>query len=178
MKPSLTPCLLVLAAVPFCVACNGQLDAGLNNLEPEEAGSCKALTLGQATTPGNAGECGNYFIGRWQLCSDTGSTDVDSGLGFGAFVPQPGGIEFAQENGALRVYMLVPSDGGGLVRADDPSEQAAATEPDVLGSACKFWMAPDIHPSEQTGWTVARYTDPNALLINGTATYVPADPPQ
>jgi hypothetical protein len=176
MKPSLTAYLVVLAALPLCAACNGQ-DAGVN-IEPEEAGSCKALTLGEADKPGEANHCGDYFVGRWTLCSDTASTDVDSGLGFAEFVPQPGGIEFAEENGELRVYMLVGGDGGALVRSDDSSMRATATEPHVLGDACRFWMAPDKNPGSQTGWTVSRYTNPNALLINGTATYVPANPPR
>jgi hypothetical protein len=183
MKVSIAPLLFLL-----CGACgNHALDAGNNNLEPVEAGSCGADRFGQAYTPGSANDCGGLLVGRWTLCKSTPSTDPDASANLAGFIVQPGGVEFAEESGALRVYMLLADgDGGALVRASDLDKRGTLAGVYTIGSACSFHIATDADASGDLGnkpaWMVLRYTGPNALLVEfedgSTGSYVPANPPQ
>ena len=182
MTPSAGSYLARFTLFTALTACGGhnlevgrEGDAGIgadDGGETLEAGSCTMFTLGTARAPSSNSDCQNLFVGRWGLCSYDGGAPPDDS-GFPYFLPQPEGIEFVQDNGALQAYVLVPDDGGALVRSQDPSQRAGATDPATLGSACEFWMAPDSHPGEQTRWSVVRYTNPDSMLINGDATYVP-----
>jgi len=89
-------------------------------------------------------------------------------------LPQPAGVEFAQESGMLRFYRLVPDGGGAFVRSQAVSEQGTVDQPSTTAGACFFWMAPDSSPGSQTRWTVERFKNPNELLVNGNDYYVPA----
>jgi hypothetical protein len=183
MNTSTIACFVCVACFPLCFACGGRdgdleseaSDAAVDSAVGSSTESCATLSWGTSEVPASTNDCESLPLGRWMLCGDdAGVPDADNSLGFAPFVPEGSGIEFAAESGALTVYILVPDGSGGLVRSQDPARRATAVQPGIVGSACSFWMAPDSTPGDQTGWTLQRYRGPNALLINGSASYVPA----
>jgi hypothetical protein len=184
MKPSLACLACITSILPSVLACGGRdLDAG-NEAQnepdaapdappPQQPSTCSTLNWGDSVNPASTDDCQNLFLGRWTLCFDDGGT-APNDSGFPFFLPQPDGIEFAQESGALRFYVLVRDAGGALVRSQAPNQRGSAVDPAVLGSTCKFWMAPDANAGDQTGWSLQAYRNPTALLVNGNASYVPA----
>jgi hypothetical protein len=180
MRSSAISPLALASLLASAAACGGhsldagnQPDGGDAAPPPLPAGSCSSLTWGATETPSSSDECNTLFLGRWTLCADdAGPIEDDSGFPY--VLPQPAGVEFTNEGGGLSFYILVPGAGGLLVRSQDPSERGAVVDPLVTGNACRAWMSPDSTPGDQTGWTLQRYQKPDALLINGAASYVPA----
>jgi hypothetical protein len=171
MMSRTTPNLLLVPCLCWCAACGHDLDAGQEVQEvPLEAGSCSTLTRGSIDVPASVDDCESLFLGRWVLCAaDASAPDAT----FAEFLPQPDGIEFALENGAVRFYVLVPGDGG-LVRSHVLAQQGTAVDAFVTGAACGLWMAPDSNPGDQTGWSLERFKNPDELLVDENASYVPA----
>jgi hypothetical protein len=187
--PLLLPVALTAACAGHTLDAGGATDSGV---EPGDAGepsdggsttpvplptptpgSCSALTWGKIVSPVSDNDCTRLVAGRWTFCADDAGPPVDDS-GFPYLVPQPAGLELVEENGALRFYILEPGTDGGLARSQAPNLRGTAVQPGALGSACRFWMAPDSNPGSQSGWTFERYLGPDALLVNGGASYVPA----
>jgi hypothetical protein len=184
MKRSLAYLACLVSILPSSLACGGRdLDAGSETQSKPDSGpdasppsppaTCSTLKWGDSVNPASTDDCQTLFLGRWTLCSNDGGAPPDDS-GFPYFVPQPDGIEFAQESGALRFYVLVRDAGGALQRSQAADQRGSAVDAAVLGSACTVWMAPDSNAGSQTAWTLQLYQNPTALLANGNASYVPA----
>jgi hypothetical protein len=150
---------------------SGREDSGSKAPPPRQPGTCSALTWGDSVNPASRDDCKTFFLGRWTLC-DGGTPPQDPGFPY--FLPQPDGIEFAQESGVMRFYVLVRDAAGALQRSQAPNKRGAATHPAADGSSCSFGMGPDSSPENQTSWTMQLYQNPDALLVGGYASYVPS----
>ena len=119
---------LVLAPI-FALACTAQvLNAG--STRDADAGSrLDAAASGTCTEPGGPGiaattpeECQSLVIGKWSFCGgETASMPTTQ------FWNGSAGIEFANEGGAIRFYVLDAAAGGALERSSSSAEQGAAT---------------------------------------------------
>jgi hypothetical protein len=139
------------------------------NPAPLTPGSCSSLTWGTQIPPSSDGECATIALGRWQLCDAGASLNLPAGAQTGA------GLEFAQENGALDFYVLLADGDGGLMRASALNERGFVDQPSTWSAgACHYWVAPAASAGTEFGWTFLRFKGPDALLINGNVSYVPA----
>lgn len=139
---------------------------------PVAPAACSNVTWDSRANAASVDDCFGVVAGRWSYCGTT----FDGGLpqdGLPSFLPQPGGIEFAEEGGVLHFYVLMPDASGALVRTHAPAQQGTVYNPGSTAGACFFWMAPNSYPS-QTRWVLERFRNPDALNVNGNTTYVAA----
>jgi hypothetical protein len=172
----------LFSILPGALACEDR-DLNVGSERPsnpdggrEDTAACSTLTWGDSVIPASTGDCDTLFLGRWILCSeDGGAPSADSGFPY--VLPQPDGIEFAQESGVMRFYVLVRDAAGALQRSQSLNQRGIAGYASVYGNSCDYWMEPDVNSGDQTRWSMALYRNPAALLVNignEYASYVPS----